>query len=189
FSHHFSATKTPTPDNPSVLLPVPKNLHLALLLSNHLPFTFHPVSCTHKKSNLLLSIISATSALRPLIVPTFAEPTRRPTHRQGFRPLAVWMALLPPFPDAVRPVRTPAAPFTSLQGFRMFTVWMALPPSLPDAVSPVRPPAAPFTSFPTLCERACILGQHSARPPQFLPPPSSFFRAGDRHRVMELTQS
>src|SRR5579864_4513146 len=80
FSHIFSATKTPTPDNPSVLLPVPKNLHFALSLSNHLPFTFHPVSCTHKISNFLLSIISAFSALRPLIVPTFAEPTRRPTH-------------------------------------------------------------------------------------------------------------
>src|SRR4029077_21004937 len=61
-------------------------------------------------------------------------------------------ALLPPFPDAVRPVRTPAAPFTSLQGFRMLTVWMALPPSLP-----VRTPAAPLTSFPTQCERTCIL--------------------------------
>src|SRR5579864_1709871 len=84
FSHIFSATKTPTPDNPSVLLPVPKNLHFALSLSNHLPFTFHPVSCTHKKSNFLLSIISAISALRPLIVPTFAEPTRRSTHGQGY---------------------------------------------------------------------------------------------------------
>jgi len=122
FLYHFSPTERKTPNNCSVLLPVPINLHCTLWsLFNHLAFTSHLVSCTQQKSNHLLSIISAISSLCVLIVPTFAKLTWRPMLLQGFHLLMVWIASLPPWPNVVWLVCTPAAPLMSLHTHSRWT--------------------------------------------------------------------
>src|SRR5206468_3999986 len=73
FSNHFSVTRIPTPEDPS-LQPVQKNLYLCPSPSKVLALCpFHFVSCKQQKSNPRLPTISTTSPLFLTIVPTFKE--------------------------------------------------------------------------------------------------------------------
>src|SRR5206468_8508918 len=78
FSNHFSATRIPTPEDPS-LQPVKKNLYLCPSPSKVLALCpFHFVSCKQQKSNPRLPTISITSPLFLTIVSTFKLPNLNP---------------------------------------------------------------------------------------------------------------
>jgi hypothetical protein len=84
---HFSASRKPTPFVPSEL-PDQKNLYLESLPLIHRTCLresdgesepFHLVSCIKARSSLRLLVVSTTSALLPLMVPTFMLPVLKRT--------------------------------------------------------------------------------------------------------------
>ena len=93
FSHHFSASRIPTPQVPSSF-PQPKYLCRETLPAISLRLVFQRVSCKQHRLTLLLDVVSTTSEAFPLIEPKFKDPTQK-----GLS-LTVWQFFLkdaPPF--------------------------------------------------------------------------------------------
>ena len=75
FSHHFSASRIPTPQVPS--FSQPKYLYRESLPAISLRLVFQRISCKQHRSTLLLDMVSTTSEALLLIEPTFKDPTQK----------------------------------------------------------------------------------------------------------------
>ena len=76
FSHHFSASRIPTPQVPS-FFPQPKYLYRESLPAISLRLLLERVSWKQHRSTPLLNMVSTTSEALSLIEPTFKDPTRK----------------------------------------------------------------------------------------------------------------
>ena len=76
FSHHFSASRIPTPQVPPSF-PQPKYFYRETLSAISLRLVFQRVSCKQHRSTFLLDMVSTTSEAFLLIEPTFKDPTRK----------------------------------------------------------------------------------------------------------------